>query len=78
MLNPCATTTLGTPKKWPLCRGGRYSEFPPIKLVLTLDVWGSGWSLLTVGRCSEVANNTGVPVVMKILVNFVKFDKLSQ
>ena len=24
--NLCTTTTLGTPKKWPLCLGGRYTE----------------------------------------------------
>jgi hypothetical protein len=38
------------PKKWPLFKGGRYSEVPPIKLVLIWDVWGSDWPLLTGGR----------------------------
>ena len=28
--NLCTTTTLGTPKKWPLFRGGCYSEVPSI------------------------------------------------
>jgi hypothetical protein len=60
--NLCTAATLGTPKKWPLFRGGRYSEVPPIKLVLIWEVWGSGWPLLTGGRCSEVAVNTGLTV----------------
>jgi hypothetical protein len=56
--NLCTTTILGTFKKWPLDRGGRYSEVPPIKLVLSWEVCGSGWLLLTGGRCSEVVVNT--------------------
>jgi hypothetical protein len=56
--------TLGTPKKWPLFRGGRYSEVSPIKLVLFWEVWGSGRLLLTGGRCLEVAVNTGLTVVI--------------
>ncbi len=43
-------------------RGGRYSEVPPIKLVLIWDVWGTDWPLLTGGRCSEVVVNTGLTV----------------
>ncbi len=54
--------TLGTPKKRPLFRVGRYSEVPPTKLVLIWDVWGSGWPLLTDGRYSEVAASTGLTV----------------
>ncbi len=42
--------------------GSRCSEVPPIKLVLIWEVWGSGWPLLTGGRCSEVAVNTGLTV----------------
>jgi hypothetical protein len=60
--NLCTTAILGTPKKWPLLSCGCYSKVPPIKLVLILDVWGSGWSLLTGGRCSEVVVNTGLTV----------------
>ncbi len=60
--NLCTTATLGTPKKRPLYRGGRYSEVPPIKLVLIWYVWGSDWPLLTGGRCSEVVVNTGLTV----------------
>jgi len=61
--NLCTTATLGTPKKRPLFRGGRYSEVPPIKIVLIWDVWGSGWPLLTGGRYSEVAVSTGLTVM---------------
>ena len=48
-------------------RGGRYSEVSPIKLQLVWDVWGSGWPLLTGGRCSEVAVNTGLTVPGRLL-----------
>jgi hypothetical protein len=54
--------TLGTPKKRPLFRAGRYSEVPPIKLVWIWDVWVSGWPLLTGGRYSEVVVSTGLTV----------------
>jgi hypothetical protein len=67
--NLSTTATLGTPKKRPLFRGGRYSEFSPIKLQLVWDVWGSGWPLLTGGRCSEVAVNTGLTVVALLIVH---------
>ncbi len=67
-INLCTTATLGTPKKWPLFRGGRYSEVPPIKLVLISDVWGSDWPLLTGGRCSEVVVNTGLTVLDLMLM----------
>ena len=60
--NLYTTATLGTPKKRLLFRGGRYSEVPPIKLVLIWDVWGSDWPLLTGGRCLEVVVNTGLTV----------------
>jgi len=60
--NLSTTATLWTPKKRLLFRGGRYSEVPPIKLVLIWDVWGSGWLLLTGGRCSEVVVNAGLTV----------------
>jgi hypothetical protein len=36
--NLCKTTTLGTPKKWPLYRGGRSLEVFQSKLVLKL-IW---------------------------------------
>ncbi len=60
--NLSTTATLGTPKKRPLFRCGHYSKVSPIKLQLVWDVWGSGWPLLTGGRCSEVAVNTGLTV----------------
>ncbi len=44
-------------------RGGRYSEVPPIKLVLIWDVWGLGCPLLMGGHCSEVVVNTGLTVL---------------
>jgi hypothetical protein len=69
--NPCAMATFGTPKKWLLFRGGRYSEVPPIKLILIWDVWGSGWSLLTGGLCSEVVVNTGLTVYIFFSVKIV-------
>jgi hypothetical protein len=62
--NLCTTATLGTPKKQPLFRGGRYSEVPPIKLVLIWEVLGSGLPLLTGGRCSEVVVKTGLTVLL--------------
>jgi hypothetical protein len=78
--NLYTTATLGTPKKRPLFRGGRYSEFSPIKLQLVCDVWGSGWPLLTGGRCSEVAVNTGLTIhsfVLKFKDSYNKaFDRL--
>jgi hypothetical protein len=51
-----------------LLRGGRYSKGPFIKLGWIWDVWGSGWPLLTGGRCSEVAISTGLTVyiIMKL------------
>jgi hypothetical protein len=52
--------TLGTPKKQPLYRGGRYSEVPPINPVFIWDVWGSVWPMLTGGHCLEVVVNTGL------------------
>jgi hypothetical protein len=61
---------LGTPKKRPLFRGGRYSEVPPIQL----DVWGSG--LLTGGRCSEVVINTGLTVIIINILFFLSGAKL--
>ncbi len=67
--NLSTMATLGTPKKRPLFRGGRYLEFSPIKLQLIWDVWGSGWPLLTGGRCSEVAVNTGLTELL-----FSKFN----
>jgi hypothetical protein len=44
----------GAQNNQPLFRGGRYSEVPPIKLVLIWEAWGSSWLLLTGGRCLEV------------------------
>jgi hypothetical protein len=62
------TATLAIPKKRPLFRGGRYSEVSPIKLQLVLDVWVSGWPLLTGGRCSEVAFNTGLTYCYHLVI----------
>jgi hypothetical protein len=70
--NLSTTATLGTPKKRPLFRGGRYTEFSRIKLQLVWDVWGSGWPLLTGGRCSEVAVNTGLTVSQHLNTNIKK------
>ena len=43
--------------RWQLFRGSSYKT-----RVLMWDIWGSGWPLLTGGRCSEVAVNTGLTV----------------
>ncbi len=53
--NLSKTTTLGTPKKWPLYRGGRSVEGFQSKLV---------WPQLTGGHYSEVAVNTGLTVII--------------
>jgi hypothetical protein len=67
-----------TPKKRPLFRGGRYSKVSRLKLQLVWDVWGSGWPLLTGGRCSEVAVNTGLTVLSRmnnsVRISFNIFD----
>ncbi len=47
------------PQKLMLFRGGRYPKGTPLKLVLFLFLWGSGWSLLTGGGCSKVMDTTG-------------------
>ena len=51
--NLCATATLGTPKKRPLLRRGRYSKGPPIKLVLNWDVWGRLVTGITNDECQK-------------------------
>jgi hypothetical protein len=61
--NLSTTATLGTPKKWPLCRVVQSLEVFQLKLVLKL-VWPDfAWPLLTGGRYSEVAVNTGLTVM---------------
>jgi hypothetical protein len=60
--NLCTTASLGTQKNWPLFKGGRYPGADREKLLYTLSGWGLGRSLLTGGRCSEVAVNTGLTV----------------
>jgi hypothetical protein len=40
----------------------------------TLADWGSDQSLLTGGRCFEVAINTGLTVIAKTLLNFFRFS----
>ena len=69
--NLCTTATLGTPKKWPLLRGGRYSKGPPIKLVWIWDAFGSGWLLLTGGRYSEVAVRFDCIQIQRKLLNVI-------
>ncbi len=50
--NLCTTTTLGTPKKWPLCRGGRYTEGDQI----FINEFINNFSMLGIrpGRCWQV------------------------
>jgi hypothetical protein len=60
--NLCTTASLGTQKNWPLFKSGRYPGADHEKLLYTLAGWGLGRSLLTGGRCSEVAVNTGLTV----------------
>ncbi len=56
------TATLGTPKKWPLYRGGRSVEGFQSKLVSKLAWPHFVRPLLTGGRLSEVAITTGLTV----------------
>ena len=56
------TASLGTQKYWPLFESGRYPRADHEKLLYTLAGWGLGRLLLTGGRCSEVAINTGLNV----------------
>jgi hypothetical protein len=60
--NLYTTASLGTQKNWPLFESGRYPGADREKLLYTLAGWGLGRSLLTGGRCSEVAVNTGLTV----------------
>jgi len=46
----------------PLFRGGRFSEVPPVKLILIWAPWGSDWLLLTGGHCLEVVVNAALTV----------------
>ncbi len=60
--NLSTTTTLGTPQKWPVYRGGWSLEVFQSKLVLQL-IWPDYvWSLLTAGCYLEVVVTTGVTV----------------
>jgi hypothetical protein len=69
--NLSTTATLGTPKKRPLYRGGRYLEGFQLKLVLELVYPDLVWPLLTGGRYSEVAVSTGLTVpTFLIIENF--------
>jgi len=53
--NLSTTTTLETPQKWPLYRGGRSLEVFQSKSVLKF-VWPDlVWPLLTLGRCWQLA-----------------------
>ncbi len=60
--NLSTTATLGTPKKWPLYNVGRSLQVFQSKLVLKVAWPDLGWPLLTGGRYSEVAVNTGLTV----------------
>jgi hypothetical protein len=60
--NLYTTASLGTQKNWPLFESGLYPGADREKLLYTLAGWGLGRSLLTGGRCSEVAVNTGLTV----------------
>ncbi len=64
--NLCITTILGTLKKWPLIRGWPFFRVWSkilVKVVVGFSRAGdSGRSLLTGGRCSEVALSTDLIV----------------
>jgi hypothetical protein len=60
--NHCTTANLGTQKKWPLYRGGCSVEGFQSKLVSKLAWPEFAWPLLTGGRYSDVAVNTGLTV----------------
>ncbi len=64
--NLCTTASLGAQKNWPLFKSGRYPGTDREKLLYTLAGWGLGRSLLTGGRCSEVAVNTGLTVIASL------------
>ena len=64
--NLSTTATLGTPKKWPLYRGGRSVEGFQSKLVSKLAWPDFVRPLLTGGRCSEVAVYTGLTVLLRL------------
>jgi hypothetical protein len=57
-----------------LPQGGRYLEGDPQKSVLVMIGWDFGWSLMTGGRCSEVAVNTGLTVVKFMLWLHFQFN----
>jgi hypothetical protein len=63
--NLSTTATLGTPKKWPLYRVGWSLQVFQSKLLLKVAWPDLGWPLLTGGRYSEVAVNTGLTVFVK-------------
>jgi hypothetical protein len=65
--NLSTTATLGTAKKWPLYRGGRSVEGFQSKLVSKLAWPDFVRPLLTGGRYSEVAVNTGLTDIKKML-----------
>jgi hypothetical protein len=69
--------SLGTQKNWPLFESGCYPGADREKLLYTFAGWGLGRSLLTGGRCSEVAVNTGLTVLKKIQIIIVLQDLLS-
>ncbi len=74
--NLSTTATLGTPKKWPLYRVGRSLQVFQSKLVLKVAWPGLGWPLLTGGRYSEVAVNTGLTVHQKIVLGLFGYSNI--
>jgi hypothetical protein len=67
--NLSTTATLGTAKKWRLYRDGRSVEGFQSKLVSKLAWPDFVRPLLTGGRYSEVAVNTGLTVFVKSLLH---------
>jgi len=59
----CTTTmtTLGTPKKWPLLTGGRYSEVTWVVKAQYIKLW----LLLSGGRYLEMVVNSSLTVIVK-------------
>ncbi len=64
--NLCTTASLGTQKNCPLFESGHYPGADREKLLYTWAGWGLGRSLLTGGRCLEVAVKTGLTVNVKL------------
>ncbi len=67
---PCTVKPVYNGQPWdskncPLFESGRYTGADHEKLLYTWAGWGLGRSLLTGGRCSEVAVNTGLTVKLR-------------